>query len=410
VTAADYVVPVSPLYNLRFVDPILKASLNTAVKYYQQTWWAAKGYPAGQVTLQNTEQGLRGAGMVALAIAATTETSTMDPAYGTDYARARLDTARLVAACARQHVAVTAGGWGGGWQTALWAWHAGLAGWLHWTTGVFTVPADLQHVAAMVEYEGDFQLGQPALFWRDADDVEIYPGDTKLEESSWNALLLALASAMMPGHPHADAWAVKAAELAVTATAVKVDLDDQTVVSGRSVADWIGGRGYNVNPDYSVVNHGKINPDYAICVIQNLAQGIGWGLAGQPLPAAARWNTGPIYTALQTIAYPTGPVYQPGTATVNYPFGADWGNRRSAGYAACDAALAALGVPGGPRSAGYWRDLHERDTLLMQRRSTTGAVYQSTAEDSYSAREEWAMSQVAVGYLLQMMAAAGRLT
>lgn len=400
--ASAYVVPPSPISNTRVTDSTTRTVLNNCMKYYQQTWWAGKGFPNGQVPLPNDEIGIRGAAMVAYAIAVTTETGLMVPTGGTDVARARLDTARLVAACARQY-----GAWGGGWQSALWAWHAGLAGWLHWSTGIFTLPVDKDNIATMVETEANIQLDTPALFWKDANDVELFPGDTKLEENSWRGLLLSLAVAMMPTHPNAGLWSWAAKELAVTATAVKTDLSSPVVLSGASVADWIGGRGYNVNPDYSVVNHNKVNPDYAICVIQNLAQAFGYGLAGWPYPLAITWNAREIYGAFQGPPF----VYRPGTATVFYPAGADWGNRRSSGYAAMDAAMDALGLDRGGRVAGHWRDLHEADTLAMQKRNANGALYQNTTppEDTYGAREEWGMSQVATGHLFRMLRAAGRL-
>ena len=61
----------------------------------------------------------------------------------------------LVRSIACEHVAVTPGGWGAGWQTAHWAFLAGEAAWLVWDE---LTPQTREYVAQMVVYEADRRL------------------------------------------------------------------------------------------------------------------------------------------------------------------------------------------------------------------------------------------------------------
>ena len=106
----------------------------------------------------------------------------------------------LVRSIACDHVAVTPGGWGGGWQTAHWAMLAGEAAWLIWDQ---LTPQTREYVAQMIVYEADAQLTKPVAYWADANGTVVSKGDTHAEEDSWNAALLELAVDMMPRHPQA---------------------------------------------------------------------------------------------------------------------------------------------------------------------------------------------------------------
>jgi hypothetical protein len=42
-------------------------------------------------------------------------------------------------------------------------------------------------------------------YWADREKV-ISPGNTRAEENAWNSMILQLAVAMFPGHPHCRRW------------------------------------------------------------------------------------------------------------------------------------------------------------------------------------------------------------
>ena len=74
-----------------------------------------------------------------------------------------------------QHVAVTPGGWGGGWQTAHWATLAGEAAWLIWDR---LTPQTREYVAQMIVYEADIRLTEPVEYWADASGDDRRPRAT----------------------------------------------------------------------------------------------------------------------------------------------------------------------------------------------------------------------------------------
>lgn len=65
----------------------------------------------------------------------------------------------------------------------------------------------------MVEYEANRWVGNRVPYYRDsAGGIRTF-GDSKAEENSWNAVVLQLVTAMMPGHPVYRPWMYKNVEL-----------------------------------------------------------------------------------------------------------------------------------------------------------------------------------------------------
>jgi hypothetical protein len=113
------------------------------------------------------------------------------------------------------------------------------------------------------------------------------------------------------------------------------------------------------------------------------------------------------YRALTTYRFPSPPyrapggtVYRPGSTTVYYPSGADWGQHREVVYGALDVQTAALSQdPSVRRVAGKWAVAHLGVVKKMQGRYKTGQIYGSQTEDRYRAREEHGAMLLGNAYL-----------
>lgn len=370
--------------------------------------WGVSTY-VPPTTYGTNEWLVRGAGSVAMLCAVGVQAQLYDPAlsqvpsFQTVINRANA----LVTSAINGHKLFTTGGWGAQWQSAWWATLLGTAGWIQWR---YLSATDREHLLGVLEFEADQRLTQPPRYLRNAAGTVLTPGDTGAEENAWNACGLVVASLMMPAHPHAADWMTAAVQLAVSSFAHPADVASAQVVSGRALSAWLGGS--NVETDYSVVNHGKVNPDYsqAICLPGHAA--LLFGLAGKSLPEAFGWNTDRVYAKLTTYYNPGEPA-QP----VTYPQGPDWGVRRSLSCWWPDMCAEVLGWDAlASRPAGYWADVHLADVDAQQARFTDGHLYAppnttqpELSEDSYQAREQVACYQLAAGHLMRWLAGHGRL-
>lgn len=394
--------------------------------YLAHAWWSAKSYPPSPSLPDlspKDEYGYRGAGMAALGLAAYWYTGRQDTAL-TPFASTR--ALQLTNAAAAEHgVNAGSGGWGGGWgdqwQGAYWAALNGLASWLLWAPFLNTT-ALREPVARMVEYEANRLLDMVVPVWTRADGVVLTPGDSKHEENGWNSTALALAAAMMPGHPNAEAWTAKAVQFVMSGNAVEDDLSNAASVNGRPVSEWCEA-GWNVQDDYTVINHDRVHPDYMQTVILGLQSALVYALVGRPAPLGLAWNAFRIYRALQTVELgsPARTMYQHGSPFLYYPQGGDWGWRRSAGYACLDTAVDALlpvdpwGGPGLPWPASYWEDLHIGDCFDMQIRPSSSTrpngilveTGNTQIEDKYRARVEWSAGHFGLALLIRWVQSRG---
>lgn len=391
-------------------DLAYRTLLSRINAYLAGPWWAAKGYPAsGLPVLVQDEYGIRGAGMAALGLAAGWVTGTQDTDL-TGFVAVRAQ--QLVSAAASQHRATKGTtGWGGGWQDAYWAALNGSAGLLLWPTHL-TTDALREPVARMVEWEANRLLAVTPPVWTRADGVVLTPGDSKLEENQWNSTVLALAAAAMPSHSKAAAWQRRAVEYVMVGAAHPDDLADGTIVHGQPVLDWCAS-GWNVQPDYTVINHGIVHPDYMQCVSLGLQSAVTYALCGRPAPVGLAWNAQRIYRAYQCVTYAGRTMYEQGNPRLYYPQGGDWGTRRPAGYACLDTMMDALcldddpwnGLPL-PVPATHWEALHVGDAAAMQLRPATpthpSGVLADTGtntEDTYRSRVEWSAGHLGLAVL-----------
>jgi hypothetical protein len=402
VSLAGFAEPIAPIRSSAPIPSRLAVLLNGQLKYLTNTWTPPTSYP-------NQEIPIRSAGSAALALAITVQTQVWDPTLSgvPNYVVSRDRTTKIVTDLSAAHRATTAGGWGGTWQSALWAWLAGLAGWVNWRY----LPALVrEQVLGMLVNEATARVAAATRYLRAPDGTILTPGDSGAEENAWNALAPTLAYAMMPTHPDAPTWLQRAAELCAASYCHPDDVTAATVVSGRPISAWIAGS--NVETDYTVVNHNITHPDYVAAAHLLTWSAATLSLAGRPVPRVFLWNVDKVFAALSTPLFAGKSMYIPGEPTpiVFYPQGGDWGTRRPTNFAAFDIGVRCYGMDGlSLRPAGYWADVHVNDADVMQQRFSDGHLVASDAEDNYGAREQWNAAQLAVAWLTDWLRHHGRI-
>jgi F5/8 type C domain/NPCBM-associated, NEW3 domain of alpha-galactosidase len=389
-----------------------RAILLNANKYALRTWFASKyGSQTGEyLNLGGTAEGnVRPPGSEALALATSLATGAYDESVvGFPAAHARDVATRVVSSIAYHHVSNEEGGWGLGWQSALWAFNAAFAGWLLWDD---LPAADRERLARMVRAEADAFLYYPVPYYQDPNGKVITPGDSKAEENAWNAAFLNLAVAMMPADPDRAVWRDKAIELMISAYSRPSDQTDTTEVNGKPVAQWL--HGSNIFPDGTLVNHSIIHPDYFTSIANDAGAPLAYGLAGLPTPKAAFFNADVVYDALVNHEFSSPPYAAPGgtsyvrgpdgaaSATIYYPQGNDWGTSRQMHFLLLDTLAATFGFGS---SAPDWAAAHAQRALQMQSRFQDGRTYGAAAEDTYAGREEWVALLAGRTYLTHWLA------
>jgi hypothetical protein len=323
----------------------------------------------------------------------------------------------LIRSIACEHVAVTPGGWGAGWQTAHWAMLTGEAAWLVWD---YLTPQTREYVAQMVVYEADRQLMRSPEYWANANGAVVSKGDTKAEENSWNAGILELAVAMLPKHDQVPNWRRRAVDLETASYARLADISSGQVVNGVTLADRLDGA--NIYDDGTVENHRILHPDYMTNI-----QHLWWtadvaGLAGRFVPVSAIHNGSLVYGAFSTLQFPAGApsvadgapyaepggtMYRPGTNEVYYPQGSFWGTVRRAHFVSFDAHAYAYGLDTSaawPARDALAAHVAGQQALVATNGTGDGRTYNfdpptANAQESYNGREEYAASQLAAGWL-----------
>jgi hypothetical protein len=373
--------------------------------------WADRTYrqsPEGDRYLieDMSEQGIRMPASAAYGIATAIATGIYDEQVcGVSREEARSRVFKLVRGDAIVHKVNgnPEKGWGDGWQSAVWATLAGQAGWLLWQ--------DLDHptrrtVAAMVEFEADRYIRPDYVvpYWNGKD------GDTKAEENAWNAMLLQLAVAMMPQHPHGPQWKKIASELMISAFARQADMQSNTtVIDGRPVKEWL--KGYNIRDDGALVNHNLIHCDYMTTFSMNLRSFLVQSLAGQIVPQSADFNAAVVYRTLVDRVWPSPPykapggtMYIPGKVEVYYPEGTDWSNYRFDIFYGIDSYAYVLGWDKDwKHKASDWMRLRARRILEMQARHPDGRMFAKGEFDKYIGAEQMTCWVLADTFLLHWL-------
>lgn len=238
--------------------------------------------------------------------------------------------------------------WGNMWQSAQWAGKTAIAGWLLWN---YMAAADKEYLRKMIEYEADRFLATvpPAA-------NEDYVNDTKAEEDGWQADGIQAACAMMPNHPHLNAWYEKAIEYRITAMATPSDLKNETIVYGKAVRERVAG--YNIDSLGALGNHSAYpHPDYMAAPIRHAIEGaVFLMLADLKVPEANEFNSSLIYNNFCSHVWHNESAIYKNDGTIYWPIKIEDDRRfEYLTFGIVDAAADFWRLNAG---AGEWEDLH----------------------------------------------------
>jgi hypothetical protein len=395
----------------QLVDTV-QASLNLSCRYQLVTWIPATYPGTGAISSWggSNEVNIRPPAAAVFGIACCLASGYYDSSVVTVSAvDATAQVVRLASSLAATHKATAGGGgWGGGqttpppasggsdgdWQGALWAFLAGAAGWLVWSSLTGTQQTQIVN---MIVWEANRMLLWTPPYWRNTGGTEIYAGDSKSEEIAWDATVLVLARVLSPSHANAFQWQSKLIEAGIAAYAIPADLVDSSSVNGFVVNTYLGGT--NMTADGLVINHDRIHPDYIVSAASSLYAALVLAdRAGITLPVAVDRHADLLYRGLTdvtffppTYASPGGSIYPwPASENFYYPQGNDWGTERTADKATFDVLAHRYGWDRALNpSAITWARIHMLRQAGLMARSATGQTYISAGEDTYQGREQW---------------------
>ena len=425
----DKALPYDPANPDLAKDPVfqVRTSLLESERYllgaqYLERWYSRRGQRFTDILCRfipaQQEYAVRRPAMAALttAVAARTKAHS-DASVGRTRDEAIRYTDWLVRSIACEHVAVTPGGWGAGWQTAHWAMLTGEAAWLVWD---YLTPQTREYVAQMVVYEADRRLTLPAEYWADASGAIVtgrHQGRGGLLERGAPRAGRDDDAQARPG----GELAPRAVDLEIAAYARFSDIRLQRGRQRRPLAERLDGA--NIYDDGTLENHRVIHPDYMTNIQQSWWAADLAGLAGRLVPEAASSTTPPLSTAPSARCTftaggaspangapydaPGGTMYRPGSNDIYYPQGSIWGTVRRAHFVSFDAHALAYGLdsatPGRPRDA-LAQHVAGQHALVANNGTGDGRTYSfdpltANSQENYNGREEYAASQLAAGWL-----------
>ncbi|NLY03055.1 MAG: hypothetical protein GXY83_43945 [Rhodopirellula sp.] len=347
---------------------------------------------------------IRPACEAALTLAVALKTDVYGPALsGVSREEGSARTRRLIHAAAVAH---DGNHWKYPWQSALWATDLGQAAWLLWDE---LDPPTRELVEKIVVAEAD-RLQMPfyrRLYWNGTD------GNTQAEENAWDSMILTLAAAMLPNHPHVMQWKTMGSRLMVSSYSLPADMDSDTVLDGKPLRQWL--EGYNMREDGALINHNILHPDYMTCVNLKLHAYLLQSLARQTVSETAEFRADFVYRTLVTKRWesppykaPGGTIYVPGQGEVYYPQGTDWFKGRLVIYYLFDTYAHVLGFGGDlPVPAADWMRLRADAILARQESHGDRRIYNPGEFSNFPAREQSDAMGIAQALLLQWLRVRG---
>ena len=439
--------------------------LVTGLKYMLNNWWNVhKNFDAQSSSTyldfakaSNAGSGFetlfRESSSMALGLAVALSTGAYDDTVtGVTESTAREKALKLIRSLAYAHRInrpedQTTSTWCCGFQSRLFAAHAGLAGWLMWED---LSVSDRELVKKMIASEASNFL--PTLYYRDASGTITRSGNTQAEEMGLELYVLSLGAVMMPNHPDADMWRTSNIEMMLAAFSHPDDVSSNDVYHGHSLSKWIDGS--NLKSDGTAVNHGIVHPDYMVSGVIEFNSALIYYLADLPIPRAARFNADRIIEALVELDFtPGGGIRSPGGTmwvagtlcegtdpsvvascmedaendqetfeaghsrgcqegppgspdNVYYPQGSSWSTLRRPNHAQAAAHADVFGfnsrIADSTLHGDYWFGCFVRDVRAMQARRTDGRTWNS-GELNYHGREGQSVHYAAKAWLAYWM-------
>jgi hypothetical protein len=180
------------------------------------------------------------------------------------------------------------------WQSGMWTGTLAWASWLIWDR----LGAELQQgLEQVIAWECDILSHRPPPngLWL----------DTKAEENGWEVPCLVMSTLMFPTHPHVSDWQQTAYRYMMNTLCTDADTRDTSISDGRPLNEWI--KGANLQPDYTLENHGIFHPAYVGCSSYFLTQAVMYyTYAHRAVPQAATHHLLDTWRMFQTIILPWG--------------------------------------------------------------------------------------------------------
>ena len=83
---------------------------------------------------------------------------------------------------------------------------------------------------------------------------------SQAEEDAWNSMAPTLASMMLPNSPEASKWRKVGMSYALGSYTRRSDLGRKVLIDGGRIG--ATAKGYNLNSNGTMVNHGRVHPEY----------------------------------------------------------------------------------------------------------------------------------------------------
>lgn len=278
-------------------------------------------------------------------------------------------TTRIIKSLAKDHK--INGGinhpWGDQWQSAQWAGKVAVAGWLMWD---YLDKEDQNNVTRMIEYEANRFLNNKPPY---ANGNYIF--NTMAEEVAWNATALQIACAMLPNHSNCNAWREKSYEHRLAAMAMPTDLENESLVEGKKVKDWVSG--YNLDTLGALGNHFVYpHPDYMAAPLRHSIEGaLFLRLGGQPVPSVNTFNCSRVYKNFNDYKwYGDSTIYKK-DGTIYWPIGIEPKRRfELIKYSLIDLGAQILGYDETSSVKGeYWEKIHLAKAIELKRKEYLSA-------------------------------------
>ncbi len=386
------------------------AALAKSVKYTLTTWLPrCYGDQEGTPYLDprgNFERTIRPMAMAAYGLAVALQTNAYDSADvgGVSREDALVAAKRLVLGVVAFHQANNPGdfSWGHGWQSSLWSYYAGYAGWLLRDE---LTPEERRAVSRMVADEAAYRVaeyrraGVPYMY--SASGQLLRRGDSQAEENAWNSMALSLAATMLRGSSKVAENHAVAARYQMGSYIRKSDLSRKTLFDGARIGSAI--KGYNLESNGVMINHNRVHPEYMSLITLKTSEALNTALINQSAGQSALYNVVFEYRAMTSTRLSNGiPAYRPNSWRINYPSGNDWGTGRITNYALLD--LLAVQFTRGKvrRQADAYYDRHMGRQIALMGRFSDGRTYAGSWADTNSEYRYVGREQITAADLAQI--------